>query len=183
MGQKVKFVSPEGRAKYPWLNKPDTQFDSNGVFKTSLIIEDSKAFVKQLNDIAKEEFGAKAKIKLPYDTDEETNETFIKVKSKYQPKFYDSTGQILTGNQVPNLWGGSVIKVGGFITTYQVSGQKGISLQLTKVQIIDPVTSGDDSGFDNVEGGFVAAATEEDSFDDVPTETVAQGQAEEADRF
>jgi len=183
VGQKVKFVSPEGRAKYPWLNKPDTQFDSNGVFKTSLIIEDSKAFVKQLNDIAKEEFGAKAKIKLPYDTDEETNETFIKVKSKYQPKFYDSTGQILTGNQVPNLWGGSVIKVGGFITTYQVSGQKGISLQLTKVQIIDPVTSGDDSGFDNVEGGFVAAATEEDSFDDVPTETVAQGQAEEADRF
>ena len=176
-------MSPEGRAKYPWLNKPDTQFDSNGVFKTSLIIEDSKAFVKQLNDIAKEEFGAKAKIKLPYDTDEETNETFIKVKSKYQPKFYDSTGQILTGNQVPNLWGGSVMKVGGFITTYQVSGQKGISLQLTKVQIIDPVTSGDDSGFDNVEGGFVAAATEEDSFDDVPTETVAQGQAEEADRF
>ena len=75
------------------------------------------------------------------------------------------------------------MKVGGFITTYQVSGQKGISLQLTKVQIIDPVTSGDDSGFDNVEGGFVAAATEEDSFDDVPTETVAQGQAEEADRF
>ena len=176
-------MSPEGRAKYPWLNKPDTQFDSNGVFKTSLIIEDSKAFVKQLNDIAKEEFGAKAKTKLPYDTDEETGSTFIKVKSKYQPKFYDSTGQILTGNQVPNLWGGSVMKVGGFITTYQVSGQKGISLQLTKVQIIDPVTSGDDSGFDNVEGGFVAAATEEDSFDDVPTETVAQGQAEEADRF
>ena len=39
----------------------------------------------------------------------------------------------------------------------------------------------DDSGFDSVEGGFVA--TEEDSFDDVPTEKVAQGHEEEADRF
>lgn len=181
MAQKVKFVSPKGRAKYPWLNKPDTQFSPEGVFKTSLILEDSKAFIKQLQDIAKEEFGPKAKTKLPFDTDEETGETFIKVKSKYQPKFYDSTGQILTGSQVPNLWGGSVMKVGGFITTYQVSGQKGISLQLTKVQIIEPVTSGDDSGFDSVEGGFVA--TEEDSFDDVPTEKVAQGHEEEADRF
>jgi hypothetical protein len=180
---RIKFVSPQGRAKYPWLTKPDTQFDSNGVYSCQLILDEPDDLVKQIQAVAKEEFAAKDKCRLPFAKDEETGELVIKTKSKYQPKFYDATGQVLTGNQIPNLWGGSVLKIGGFITPYQVSGSKGITLQLSKVQIINPVSSsdGEDGGFDVVEGGFIADELTEEPFD--ATETVDQGSTEKADRF
>lgn len=179
MATRIKFVSPQGRARYPWLNKPDTQFNPDGVYTCMLILDESAALVKQIKDIAKEEFGAKDKPRMPFETDDETGEIVIKSKSKYQPKFYDATGQVLTGSQVPNIWGGSILKIGGFITPYQVSGSKGISLQLSKVQIIEPVSgSGDDSGFESVDGGFVASEIEE-SFNDSELDK----STETADRF
>lgn len=167
MGQRLKFTSPEGTAIYPHLNKPDTQFNPDGVYKTDLSIGNCEELLDTANNLAVDEFGPKAKVKMPFRTDEETGDTVLRVKSKYAPKVFDSTGQILVGDQVPLMWGGSTLKVGGFMTTYNVSGTKGVSLQLTKVQVINPVSGGASSdGFDLVEGGFVANEITQEEFDD-----------------
>jgi len=102
----------------------------------------------------------------------------MKVKSKYAPKIYDSTGQLMLGDQIPQLWGGSTLKVGGYITTYSVSGSKGVSLQLTKVQVINPVSGNSDDGFDSVDGGYVAEEITEEAFEDEE-----QVEVQKADRF
>ena len=34
--KKPTFMTSKGQAVYPWLNKPDTQFDANGVYKCQL---------------------------------------------------------------------------------------------------------------------------------------------------
>jgi hypothetical protein len=116
---------------------------------------------------------------MPFKMDDETGETVFVTKSKYSPFFYDSSGQDLVGGQIPKLWAGSVIKIGGYIVPYNVNGSKGVSLQLTKVQVINPVSSGENKGegFEAVEGGYVADDIMQEAFDeDLP-------QAATADRF
>lgn len=180
MGQRLKFTSPSGTAVYPHLNKPDTQFNPDGVYKTDLSLEDCQELMDMAHNLAVDEFGATAKFKMPFKVDEETGQTLLRVKSKYAPKIYDSTGEILVGAQIPLMWGGSTLKVGGFMTTYTVSGTKGVSLQLTKVQVINPVGGGTSSndGFDSVEGGYVAEEITKEAFEDVVEQTEAQ-----ADKF
>lgn len=181
---RVKFTSEKGRAQYPWLNKPDTAFGAEPKYKTNLIVEDGKSLEQACRDLAESEFGAKAsKARMPFDYDEETGDTIFKTKSKYAPSFFDSTGNPITGKQIPSLWGGSVIRVGGFIAPYSVSGSVGVSLQLTRVQIIEPVSSGGDAdGFEAVEGGFKAGDDfiAEDTSDE---EQVLAEKTESADRF
>ena len=171
MAQKrVKFVTTTGRCQYPYLTKPDTQFDAEGVYKVNLIVDDCQVLLDTCKQLAEEEFGKKDKYRLPITKDEDSGEHLIKVKSKYAPKFFDSNGQIMVGKQVPDLWAGSIVRIGGTINVYTVSGQKGVSLQLNKVQVIEPVdasTSQDSEGFDSVEGGFVVSEVteDEDTFD------------------
>tara|TARA_R110000868_G_scaffold212019_2_gene462079 strand:+ start:427 stop:984 length:558 start_codon:yes stop_codon:yes gene_type:complete len=164
--KKQNFITHKGTAQYPWLNKADTQFDSDGVFKTNLLVpqDQAKDLVDQLTQIAKDEFGSKASgARMPYKVDEETGMMSIISKSKFQPKFFDSKGQVVTNP--PPLYGGSIIKIGGVISPYTVTGNNGISLRLTKVQIIEPVSQvgADTDGFEAEDDGFVA---EEDSFED-----------------
>jgi|TARA_B110000908_G_scaffold13389_1_gene15453 hypothetical protein len=178
---RVKFTSNKGRAQYPWLNQPDTAFGGEPKYKTNLIVDDASALVDTINQIAESEFGKNWKsARLPYKTDEDTGETVFVTKSKYVPVFFDATGANLVGEQVPKIWGGSVLRVGGFATPYSVSGSNGVSLQLTRVQIIEPVSSGEQSGdgFDAVEGGFVGQEILQEAFDaEDATET------QSADRF
>ena len=35
---KARFKTAKGRASFPHLNKPDTKFNAEGVYKTSLIV-------------------------------------------------------------------------------------------------------------------------------------------------
>jgi hypothetical protein len=141
------------------LNKADTQFDPEGVFKTNLLVpqDQAKDLMDKLKEVAQDEFGKKANgARMPYKIDEETGMMAIIAKSKFQPKFFDSKGQVVTNP--PNIFGGSIIKIGGVISPYTVTGNNGISLRLTKVQIIEPVSqtgSGLD-GFEAEDDGFVA---------------------------
>ena len=159
MAQRQTFVTHKGTAQYPWLNKADTQFDPEGVFKTNLLVpqDQAKELMDQLKEVAQDEFGKKANgARMPYKIDEETGMMAIIAKSKFQPKFFDSKGQVVTNP--PNIFGGSIIKIGGVISPYTVTGNNGISLRLTKVQIIEPVSqtgSGLD-GFEAEDDGFVA---------------------------
>ena len=182
MAQRVKFVSPLGTAVYPHLNVPDTQFNPDGVYKTALSMDNCEELIDACNNLAVEEFGKGTKFKMPFTQDEDTGNTVMKVKSKYAPKIFDSKGQIMVGDQIPKLWGGSTLKVGGYITTYSVSGSKGVSLQLVKVQVINPVGGGggDDEGFDNFDGGFVAAEISKEAFADA--QEIPQVESATADR-
>ena len=153
---KIRYVTPAGRAKYPWLNKPDTQFSADGVYSTYLIMgqEEAAEFKQSVKDLAIEEFGAKAKYTVPIETDEETGDLVAKFKSNFLPTFVDSTGEVVPNP--PALFGGSLLACGGEAVTYTVQGKKGVSLRLNFVQIIEPVgSSGGGSPFAAVEGGFV----------------------------
>lgn len=66
--KRERFSSPKGIAKYPRLQKPDTKFDSDGVFKLDLILDRSikadAAFIAELETKAKKAFTeAKADLK------------------------------------------------------------------------------------------------------------------------
>lgn len=181
---RVKFISSPGRAQYPWLNQPDTAFGGEPKYKTNVIVDDGQELQKLCQEIAEREFGSKAnRARMPFDLDEDTGEVVVKVKSKYAPQFFDATGQPLVGKQVPNIWAGSIIRVGGFAAPYSVSGSAGVMLQLTKVQIIEPAkgSGGDADGFDAVDGGYVAPEMTQDDFEN--EEQVLAEATESADRF
>jgi len=181
--KRVKFVTNVGRCRYPYLHKPDKQFNPEGTYQCSLLVDDIKELQKQCKQLAKDEFGVKAKVRMPFSKDDETGENIVKVKSKFKPRFFDSDGAVINDDQIPVLFGGSVVRLGGFINPYAVSGNKGITLQLSKVQVIEPVSgNADTDGFDKVEGGYVAPEIAEDKFDD--TEEQEESQEEQtADRF
>jgi len=183
MARRIKFITPAGTAVYPHLNKPDTQFNPEGVYKTSLAMENCDDLIEACNKLGREEFGEKAKFKIPFARDEESGQMVMKCKSKYAPLIFDSEGQVMTGEQIPLLWGGSTIKLGGSISAYSVSGSKGISLQLTKVQVINPVgggSDGDDSGFDSVDGGYLAKEITKEEFEDAVEDAEQEEMVENA---
>lgn len=167
MAKKIKFVTPKGRAKYPWLNKPDTQFSAEGVYSTYLIMDpkDAADFRQLVKDTAAAEFGPTAKYSTPIEIDEETGDVVAKFKSTFQPHFKDSAGQVILPEELPSLFGGSVIAVSGELAPYTVQGKKGVSLRLKFVQIIDPVgpKGGGENPFAAVEGGFVKSDAVQDA--------------------
>lgn len=159
--QKLTFTTPKGVAMYPWLNKADFQFDAAGQYKVNIRVthEDGKALADAAKAAAQEAFGAKAKdAKMPFKKDEDTGDMIIVTKSKFKPKFVDSTGQMISENNVPPIFGGSTLKVAGTMYPYSAGGNVGVSLQLAGVQIIE-LSEGSNGGvsFDAEEGGFVAA--------------------------
>ena len=102
-------TTPIGRAKYVWLNKPDTKFGQEK-YKTQLLIdpEEAKPLIKALQDTAVAEFGDKAsEAKLGFTTDVDTGEIDLKTATKYEPKFFDSQGQPIPKASLPELFGGS----------------------------------------------------------------------------
>lgn len=158
MAQKANFETFKGHAVYPWLNKPDTEYNAEGVYKTGIRVpgDQVQSVLKAVTEVAKEEFGSKAgKARMPWKKDEDTGEYILNAKSKYPPKVYDATGQVIPPEKLPQIWGGSVIRIGGNINPYNTAGNMGISLQLTKVQLIElsEMTNSDASGFGAVEGG------------------------------
>ena len=160
--KQMPFKSEVGVAMYPHLNKPDTQFDTDGVFKVDLRMkkEDAKPLIEAVKEAANDAFGEKAKsAAMPFKTDEETGDIIVKTKSKYQPKICDSTGMRLYPENLPLIYGGSTLKLGGNMYPYSAGGRIGVSLQLGAVQIVSLAEGGTGAGidFEAVEGGFVAA--------------------------
>lgn len=184
--QRINFQTPLGRAKYAWLTKPDTKFSTEGVYSTQLIVDPVEAEgLKGAVETARTEFfpNNNPNVRMPYEADPETGQLIFKMKSKYAPKFYDSQGQVIPEGKVPSLYGGSLIRVGGVITSYEgTSTGSGVTLNINKVQIVEAVSigGGDDGGFDSVDGGFVA--DQQDTFD-APQQNQDTGQANEAVKF
>ena len=161
--KKTPFTSPTGIAQYPWLNKPDTQFDAIGQYKVNLRLskEDAAPLIKTAKKIANDAFGEKANsAKLPFKNDDETGEIMLVTKSKYPPKMIDSTGAVIVGANQPQIFGGSELRVAGAFNAFDKGGNFGVSLQLGAVQIISLSELSNGTGaysFEPVKDGFVAA--------------------------
>jgi hypothetical protein len=165
-GQKMNYTTPIGTAQYPWLNKADFKFDDDGVFKTDVLVEAdaAKDLVDKINQFAKDTLGDKiSKGIMPYKTDPDTGQIIFKTKSKYQPKFKDSAAQMMV-KDIPQVWGGSVIRVAGTLTSYDKGVNCGVKLNLNAVQIIKlSEGGGDGADFGAVDDGFVASKSSTDS--------------------
>ena len=156
---KPNFVSPKGTAAYAWLTKPDTKFNPDGVFKTSLVVsaKEAQPFIEAIKEAYVGELGAKklSKANLSHDVNEDGTVTF-KFKSKSKPKLFDSKGKPITGDIA--VGNGSVIKVAGGFGPYDKGANTGCTLYLNSVQVIDLVEWTGSSTFGEEEGGFVAEA-------------------------
>lgn len=156
---KVNFVTKAGQAQYAWLQpgRPDTAFDAEGKYKTNLILsaEDAAPLVEKINMLRgnSEKFTPKDNVTLPFSVDSETGDVVIKVSSKFQPKYMDAKGNPVPIDQVPLMYSGSTIRLSGAVDAWSKGANRGISLRLSAVQIIDPVSGAGTAGnFDAVEG-------------------------------
>lgn len=178
----VKFTSPKGIAQYPWLTKADTKFDAEGKFKTGLIVDVEAAqplidvIEKQIMATARElveEAAAKgkklaldkvaAKLKRPYAEDEEDDSKIVFRLSQNQIvqgktislKFFDANRKPIPLDKVPAIYGGSIIRISGGARPYMKGANKGVTLDIYAVQLIQLAegTSGnDDYGFEEEDG-------------------------------
>lgn len=88
-------------------------------------------------------------------------------KVALSPKFFDAKGQPIPANRVPDIWGGSVLKISGNIVPFDnpATDNAGVSLRLAAVQIIELRTKGsnnaDDYGFGKEEDGYDASEGDE----------------------
>lgn len=178
---KPKFQTQLGAVKYVYLNRPDTEFKVDGEYKCQISQpkEYAKKLIKMCEDQMKEDGIDKGKkTQKPWQNgagedllDDEGNHIF-KIKSSYIPKFYNKDGQPINYSNIPNIWAGSTLRLGGLVSTYKNTGNQGVSLLLTKVQISKLVESGSDEGFDAVDGEYIGDLDE--GFDD---------EVDEAQRF
>jgi len=174
------FTTPVGVANYPYISKPDTQFDAEGVYKVTLAVPEDEA--KPVIDLINAELLAgikalkeskpKTKFKnapLPYakELDDDGNETgnvLIKFKSKaaYKPSVFDAKNNPMINH---NIWGGSEIKVNGAIAFYSSpSIGQGVTLRLRAVQVIQYVEGSDGASKFNFEeeDGYVSTSSSEE---------------------
>ena len=155
----LKFTTPLGVAVFPWLIKADTKFNADGIFKTDLKLSsaETKSIAGQLKAFYEKRF-PNTKGKMPYkkevdDTGKETGDYIFKFKSKNKPALFDASGKPM---QDTNVFGGSKIKVSATAASYDAAGNKGVTLYLNAVQVIDLVTgdtgSSENFGFKAEEG-------------------------------
>lgn len=150
---KVKFRTNTGTAQYPWLQpgRPDTAFDPEGKYKVQLKMseEDAQPLLETLKAVKAENFSPKDKVRLPFSRDEETGEVVFKMQSKFIPKYVDASGKLIPENSVPMMYSGSTMRIAGILDPYVNGGSKGISMRLGAVQVINPVSSGSEGGFES----------------------------------
>ena len=184
-----KYTTPKARAAYPWLNKPDTKFVSDGVFKTDLILsaEAAEPLIEQVDNALKayavrlqEETGKKQNIKkfrVPYEENEDGTYTFkVKQNAKINGEdvtlvFFDAKGKRL--ENPPAIFGGSIVCAAGTIRGYNSGANKGVTMSINAVQIIELSKGGsggdaDSFGFGSDEGGFEAGDDEKTPFESYP---------------
>ncbi|MDN8037447.1 ssDNA-binding protein [Burkholderia vietnamiensis] len=178
------FTTPKGAAGYSNLTKPDTKFDAEGKYKTSLTI--TKEAAAELIALAEEEANELAVLdkktkkvvmpeglKYPYVENDDDTVTFT-FKSKKKPKLFDAKGNPIRNAEDLRVGGGSTIKVKGSFSAYEGFGG-GVTAYLNEVQIIKLVEFGGE-GFkaEDDEDGYVAdnsAPAQSESSDDDEGET------------
>lgn len=147
---KVTFVSPKGLTKYTHLTEPDTvgQY-ATGKYTTKLVAtpEASKPLMdKIMKEASSHKAGANCKLPFKKETVKEgdaTKETGMiqwSFSSKFPPALHDPKNkEIVPGTLVKGfrIGNGSEVRVAGEVYAYE----KGISLQLRQVQLLNIVSN------------------------------------------
>lgn len=192
----TRINTPVVTAVYPHLTEPDTKFDPEGVYRTKFSLPadeaaDLIAKLEGIRDAFAEEQDAKIRktytiadvceVELDDEGDETGNVIFTaKMKAKVTtkagktfeqaPALFDSANNRLETDGL-KLWGGSKLRINADVVPYAMASSKqiGVSLRLKAVQIVELVSGGGGSPFDEYEGGDViensGGDTEENPFD------------------
>jgi hypothetical protein len=168
--EKLKtYTTGIGVLNYPYLVKPDTKFNADGLYhcKLALSKQDGEPLVKEIeNSLATLKTKKLSSFK-PYKKVENGYEFSFKLKAKVatksgamyeqKPKLFDSKGQIMADKEM-SVWGGSKGKVAFQIYTYENSMLgSGVTLKLRAVQITELVQgkskdSSESYGFSSEDG-------------------------------
>lgn len=193
----TKFVTPVGNAIYPSVITPDTKFDDNGQYKCDVLVPeaDAQPLVDELTAIYKAHVGKAPKKSensmfeeaLDKETGESTGDIKFKIRIKNriskktgklwdrQPAQVNRQGKLMPKDAYVDIGSGSKVRVGFEAYEWIAAGKKGVSLQLTLVQIID-LKERTGGAADPNEYGF---GQEEGTFDEDEGET-AEGFADES---
>tara|TARA_R100000700_G_C3178157_1_gene153730 strand:- start:3944 stop:4501 length:558 start_codon:yes stop_codon:yes gene_type:complete len=172
-------ITPPGIAVYPWLNKPDTKFDPDGIFSVKLVF--SKAATKKVSDVVKPLMngGKNNPIKPEVDDQGEKTGNYVvnfKMKAHVKTKGGDEFDQkpVLVdsnGNRMlAAIGGGSRLQVAYEAVPYDSMGG-GVSLRMKKVRVLDLVeyqSKNDSTDWGEEKGSYVAPKDEfeEEAVDD-----------------
>lgn len=169
---KKQIVTPIGEALYPHLHEPDYKFDESGVYQTRLILGESEynTVKGQYTEVYEASYSSeceKAGKKLKHSESNPFREgeegLYILAKQpaekntrahgliKFSIKAFNAQGKLI---QMPRVGSGSKLRLALEPKPWVVNGKFGVSLRLRSVQIIDLVEYGNESVFDEVEGGF-----------------------------
>ncbi len=137
-------LTPKGILSWPYIARPDTRYNPEGVYKTSLVVPVAEAekLMEECKAAFVNEYGQTklAKAHLPFEVNDEDSTVTFKFKSKRQPKIYDAKGTPI--KKVPQIASGTLAKVATAINPYATGINVGVSLYLNDVQIIDLVEYG-----------------------------------------
>jgi hypothetical protein len=193
-----RFTTPKGIAKYPWLSRPDTQFNADGVYKVNLLIpaDEARELCAALDSAADEAVVlARAAAKSPAiaktikraepygpaldDQGEDTGNIEFKFKMNAKVTFKDGTIKpmkpfIYDAKQkqllvCPNVYGGSVLKVNFSPAPYYAAVSKTAGVSL-RINAVQIVELVTGGGGSASGFGF---AEEADGFDGATIETPA----------
>jgi hypothetical protein len=178
-------TTPQGKAVYPRIDNPDTKFNDDGVYTCKLHVSEAdfnafklkydelfeRAYKRECDEKGKElRLASASPVRI---TDEGDFELYAKQVAKRQTSkgliefsvaVYDSQGNKM--ETAPKVGSGSTLRMSVEPSFWFVSSQGfGCTLRLRAVQVIDLVEYGGGSnsesfGFGEVEGGFVAEATD-----------------------
>jgi PKD repeat protein len=133
-----------GEASFPHLNTPDTEFNSEGIYKVKLIVDfkEAQKDIEIINNVIVEELKIQ-NLKHPNKTDKferaplpykqlDDGRVQFHFKTKFKPKLVDHNLDDLD----KNIWGGSIIRVNYKPVGYYVAGTGlGCTLRLVAVQV------------------------------------------------
>ncbi|QDP59077.1 MAG: putative helix-destabilizing protein [Prokaryotic dsDNA virus sp.] len=186
-----KMTSPAGVAVWPWLNEPDTRWDTSE-YKVTLKVnaEDAKLFIECLASVYKEGYAAQSKelnkpklkkANMPWsevvdDQGNATGEVEFKFKNKssyeYEGKTVETRVLLVDKSNHPvegRVGSGSEIKIGFEPYVWYVPSMGvGITLRLKAVQVLNLVEFGGSNASDEFDFEFEepkkAASGNEDPF-------------------
>lgn len=157
-----RIVSPKGKALYPFLFKPQTKFNEEGVFKISVVLNLKDAGVKEFLTSIKKFNDDNGGGKLPYDVDKDAGTATVKFKSSRQPVVKDAKCNVIEDD--PMLANNSVVRASGRLARYEGFGG-GTTIYLNGVQIIDLIVYQPDDGFEEEDGYSVGDSSDESAPD------------------
>ena len=141
-----KNITRVGEAVFPYLTKPDTEYNSEGVYHVKLKLKKDKAseLVKRINDVIAKEVAQEHQKRpgtkqlkrspLPYQEDDTDKDYLVfKFKSKFKPKLYQKDGELLEEGK--NVWGGTTMAIAYQTSGYNQSIGIGCTLRLVYCQI------------------------------------------------